>query len=598
MAAPHDTSEADYIDAVAAARRMVAGVYDLTDVGVRVLAGRIQRRYRAVWRINIKGEGLPVQHLFVALPFTFADELPDVYLPEAIVRDGARIPHLDESLQLCTFDDGNAWPNPNEPGEAVIHVIRRAIQIIRDGTAHENGGEYAREFEAYWGDAAKGIEFAVSLLRLEPPHRTVVSMALSHPLGGYRRVLAETEDAAAAFAEAVDRLPQKPVYTKALYLHLDDLGGPPNLVTNADVLRRLPRLAGAEERVLSFLAANDRPSTVVFSIPVNDTRIGAAWVHRQYATEGHRAGKRWRVKGQARGFRPGHLPVETELSSRFGGVPVDHVLLRRADDARMGARTSGGDRGMGAINVIGCGSLGGFIADTVRHRRPAQLRLVDPDILEIHNVPRHVCDLTHVGSNKAAAVRTVLRRFDPHLDVTSSDENVLEILRRDPSTLAGVDYTFVAVAHAPVERRMNRLARSVALGTVVYLWIEPHAVAGHAVIVPPNAPACFECLLDERARPAIQVLADPSSFLREDYGCRGTYTPYAGGDAQRFARAIADEALRGHPETAKIVTWVGDIEAARRNGLQLDPGFSDAAPYTLRVSDAPRRGDCPVCSRR
>jgi hypothetical protein len=214
----------------------------------------------------------------------------------------------------------------------------------------------------------------------------------------------------------------------------------------------------------------------------------------------------------------------------------------------------------------------------------------------MHNVPRHLCDLTFVGTNKALAVRNALRRFDPHLNITWSEENVLDIVRREPTTLMNVDYTFVAVASMPAERRLNARARELSLGTAVYVWIEPHAVAGHAIIVPPNAGSCFECLLDTRARLTIHVLDDPSTFLQQDYGCRGAFAPYGGGDAQRFARAIANECLGREYDTAEVITWIGDIDDARANGFSINPEFDDAKPYAIQSREVPRRNDCRVCS--
>ena len=211
-------------------------------------------------------------------------------------------------------------------------------------------------------------------------------------------------------------------------------------------------------------------------------------------------------------------------------------------------------------------------------------------------MPRHYCDLTAVGRNKADAVGAALRRFDPALPVRLVESDVLEILRSAPDTLAPAVRTFVAVASVPVERRLNVLSRQLDLGTLVYAWIEPHAVAGHAVVVPASSQGCFECLLDSNFRLGVRVLTNADKFERADAGCRGAYLPYSGADAQTFARAITRAALEYADSTSCVFTWVGDIARARREGWKIHPDWTSAEPFTLHKRRINVRADCPVCS--
>jgi len=589
-------AEAVYAEAAARARREVAAAFDLGEVPVSVLPATAQRRHRAVWRIGLEDRSLPVPHLLVAVPWTFPDELPDVYLPENVTYQGMRIPHLDEHRQLCTFDDAAAWPNAERAGEAVCAVIQRAEQLLRDGVSGANVGDYADEFEAYWLDGALKPETAFSIVRPDGPHRRVVSVRLSTPIGLHTRIFAEDEPAALAFLDGIGRKPTKPDPHPSLYLHLDELRIP-NLATNADVYRLVSADEAARKALLDFLGDAARPSTVLFSTPVRAERVFGAWIHPRFGTDVYRGKRSRREMDQAPGFRPGRLPPEVELTRSFASLRVDRVIVHRADDARLNSRTAGAvQERIGAVNIIGCGSLGGFIADTVRYARPSLLRLVDPEHLEVHNVPRHYCDLTAVGRNKADAVGAALRRFDPALQVRAVESDVLEILRSAPATLAPAAYTFVAVASVPAERRLNAVSRHLQVGTVVYAWVEPHAVAGHAVIIPPSAQGCFECLLDSNFRLAIRVLANGHQFERADAGCRGAYLPYSGADAQTFARTITRAALECAESASCVFTWVGDIDRARREGWEIDPDWTNAAPFTLHKRPITVRPDCPVCS--
>jgi hypothetical protein len=590
-----------YVAATDRARRTVAAAYDLVELPASVLRPEAASRYRVVWQVSLEDETLPVAHLLIAVPWTFADELPDVYVPETVTRDGARIPHLDRFGQLCTFDDSGAFPNPDQPGEAVCAVIERAVQLLREGVAGTNIGDYADEFEAYWRDGAARPLAAIADVAATGPHRRIVVLPFVSPLGLYTRLFAESDAAAIAFAEAIGRAPEKPAPEPALYLHLDAITGAPNFTTNADAYRLVGRTAGAREALLAFLRDVPRPSRVLFSLPIANDRVFGAWVHPRYGTDINRGKHSHRVMGQVRGFRPGHLTPQVELTSVCAGLVVDRVVVRRADAARLALRTAGAtvvSTDSPSVNVIGCGSLGGFVADTVRQIVPARLRLADPEDMEVHNVPRHLCDLTAVGTNKAHAVRTAIRRSDPHVEIEAYDKDVLELLRATPQALTGATHTFVATAAIAVERRLNALARELDLGTVVYLWIEPHAIAGHAVVVPGAGRGCFECLLDAQLHMNVWVLADPEQYERADAGCRGAYVPYSGLDAQMFARTITRTALAVSGDRPRVLTWVGDIDRARREGWKLSDGWVDAAAFTMHdVPLVPRTG-CATCGLR
>ena len=317
----------------------------------------------------------------------------------------ADIPHLDRFGQLCTFDDTGAFPDPDQPGEAVCAVIERAVQLLRDGVAGTNVGDYADEFEAYWRDGAARPLGAISDVAALGPHRRIVVLPLASALGLYTRLFAETDAAAIAFAEAIGRASEKPEPESALYLHLDGIAGAPNITTNADVYKLVGQTTGAREALLAFLRDVPRPSRVLFSVPIANDRVFGAWVHPRYGTDINRGKHSRRVMDQVRGFRPGHLTPQVELTSVCAGLVVDRVVVRRADAARLALRTTGAAAEIAtdssSVNIVGCGSLGGFIADTVRQIVPARLRLADPEDMEVHNVPRHLCDLTTVGTNKA-----------------------------------------------------------------------------------------------------------------------------------------------------------------------------------------------------
>jgi PRTRC genetic system ThiF family protein len=65
------------------------------------------------------------------------------------------------------------------------------------------------------------------------------------------------------------------------------------------------------------------------------------------------------------------------------------------------------------IVLVGCGGTGGFLAESICRLlidRPADLYLVDPDRVELHNVARQAFDRANVGHFKAEVLATRLAR--------------------------------------------------------------------------------------------------------------------------------------------------------------------------------------------
>jgi molybdopterin/thiamine biosynthesis adenylyltransferase len=589
--------EDEYAAAADGARRTVAASFDLHEVGVASLPrGVRQEKFRTVWRVQL-GMDAFVSHLLVAVPWVFPDELPDIFSPKDLIFADTRIPHLDSSLQVCTLDDTTRFPNPELAGEAVVELINHAAKVIRDGMTGVNRSEYWDEFEAYWIDGAKNLTSAISTVLPQGPHRRVAVVTLSPKFGHYSLLFAEADTAALDFLGAIDRLPSKLTSRTALYLHLDTIGDTPDLRTNADVYRRVPSEARWE--LLRYLKETERPAEVLFSIPAGSDRIFGAWVHNEYATHVYRGKKSHRLVGQAPGFRPGHLSPEVELSSAFGSQSLGHIIVHRADPARLTSRTVGGNQStLGPVNVVGCGSIGGFIAQAIGYRCPSTLRLVDPENLEVHNIPRHICDFTNVGQNKAHSVRSALRRSDPHLVIETFDQDVREVLRTNTHFLTPAQFTFVATANLAVERRINDLSRRLDLGTVGYIWVEPHNIAGHAVVVPARSRGCFECLLGSDLNVKANVLERPGQFDRRDAGCRGSFVPYGGPDIETFVNTVVREIVQlGELREGAIITWIGNLDRARHNNWAITTDWALAQSYSVYRRPIIPHSDCRICSK-
>lgn len=78
----------------------------------------------------------------------------------------------------------------------------------------------------------------------------------------------------------------------------------------------------------------------------------------------------------------------------------------------------------GAV-ILGCGSVGSLVAIELVKSGIGNVCLVDPDMMEYHNLCRHQCGIDDVGDYKVNALRRKLLKINPRLNVLTS-VNVVE----------------------------------------------------------------------------------------------------------------------------------------------------------------------------
>src|SRR5207248_830781 len=117
MDAPADSQlDRAYRAAANQARRYLASRYRLEDCPASSPDYPGARTdLREVWRVTVNGVAQP-QDFIVAVPHTFPDVLPRVYLPVESAKSARQIPHFDNNRFLCGYDEVTAKPNADDPG--------------------------------------------------------------------------------------------------------------------------------------------------------------------------------------------------------------------------------------------------------------------------------------------------------------------------------------------------------------------------------------------------------------------------------------------------------------------------------------------------
>lgn len=97
--------------------------------------------------------------------------------------------------------------------------------------------------------------------------------------------------------------------------------------------------------------------------------------------------------------------------------------------------------------LVGCGSVGSFVAMELARSGVGKFVLCDTDILEIHNICRHQCGFEDLGRYKVDAVKDKILNINPDAEVVTfrsviqriPDEDLLPYLGRNTIIIGGGD---------------------------------------------------------------------------------------------------------------------------------------------------------------
>ena len=216
-----------------------------------------------------------------------------------------------------------------------------------------------------------------------------------------------------------------------------------------------------------------------------------------------------------------------------------------------------------SVVVIGCGALGSVAAGILARAGVGRLRLVDRDIVELHNLHRQPLfteDDLAAGSPKAVAAARALRAANSAIEIEEvvDDFNYRSALR----LLRGADLAVDGSDNFEARLLLNDAALELGLP-----WVYGGAIAGEGMVkaVVPGRTSCFRCLIDG-------VPPAGESPTCETEGVVAT----APGVVASLQASLALRLLMGEEVS-------GDLH------------LIDAWNPALRTVSAPRLGDCPAC---
>ena len=485
----------------------------------------------------------------VGLPPLFPDQVPIAYIPpgsEAYLKN----PHIERDGFICTIPDSAATDSDNPVG-LVLYVFNDCQKILQ-GTGTS---DFQDEFYSYWNHSAPKPD--KELVIIDPADQLVTP---------FPAVFSEKHIYVASTIDHINHWVANRT-GEASALKSDDNGIVINLQAPLiprrypNTLSELVALAdafntNAGHRIKSHLASSSKSGLVLLvqaeggGVAVGGVIFNGLGLSRINSTK------------LTHGFRIGTVPADLLYRRVYDEIKSKRIVrtpVERVDHRWIHSRGGdGSDLSKKSVLVIGCGSLGGYVAHLLSRAGIGRLTLTDNDVLAWDNLGRHVLGATAIGSFKATELARELAKQMPHLEIEGIPKDWREALNDNPNLFANKDLVISTVAEWRCERPLNDIDPNAEMLPVLFGWVEPHAVAGHCLTVAGNG-GCFECGVNEFG----QFLKEVAHFekpplAKEPGGCTyyQNYGPIALIPIASMVASSVVETLLHRPTDSCLKTWI------------------------------------------
>lgn len=395
-------------------------------------------------------------------------------------------PHVERNGFLCLAN----FEHPDDPVFAAQSAVGQALKLLKENAVGEHDGDIEEDFDRYWDHyvvqpgKSPIAEIYPGSLQTGPFHYAFVD-------GRYRCIT--SDGGLARWSTNMTGQPARDIRRGALFaaeslplpLSMPRDGSelleflsqrcPDGVSLLGDVLKQMPKEViillggkspkGREHLVAVRLEREDQKKRVL------ELRLGGG-----------------AFKGQA-------IPLD-RLCSVYGVTPCRSVRM----DAAL-SRLPGADQQQlfaKKVVIAGCGALGSSVARLLSQSGIRNFMLVDPEILGWENILRHELGASEVGFPKVKALAEKLRRDVPMMEqIVEKEKTVAQVLNPNPEAFDQYDLVICMTGSTLAERQVESVLRSRGSKvSIVFGWLEAHAVAAHALLCLGEGPA-FADGLDE-----------------------------------------------------------------------------------------------------
>lgn len=512
--------------------------------------------------------------------------LPDIYVMEHKTFRA----HVGSDGKICIFDSSAILIKQNMTDQLVIDCFDQALRIlnIHPGSKTYND-EVCREFDSYWFSIRD--KKAYSCLDIKDIKYIELPMVVSK---GVSLIANTKEDAEVILRNNFGLSPDKDDFERTcLVIRIRDGSSMIPLSkqfkwgtirryiidnTSSSVKRQFKRFL--DKKVKHYV----RYILLVYSANVGDILFG------------------FRVEFN----NSRYSKIENSQTCK-----VENVFIERIDHQyltmRGGATSELKDK---RVLLLGCGSVGGYIANNLCQAGVMNVDILDNDIFQPENVHRHWLAFDSISPKqyryKADLVKEKLELQYPYADIDSLNylDRSVQSYISDVNRLGHYDLIISALGEPTINLEINRILKHNNLNTpFICCFNEPYGVGGHVLAINIEKSSCLQCLYtDAISSDLVQFrgsfVAPEQNFKKNISGCSGAFVPYSCLDSQQTALIATRQSidiLKGSLTKNGLFSWIGSSEELLSQGFFLSEWYLLNKERGYITMDAFTNSNCSIC---
>ncbi|WP_229694571.1 ThiF family adenylyltransferase [Pseudohongiella nitratireducens] len=294
-------------------------------------------------------------------------------------------PHVESDGVICLPSSGNSC-NGSDLLKQAAGVFREALSFLVNVASDAwRNSEFQKEFDAYWGNRVQQREPSIRAL-ISPATRSCLRPCVSI---GRKIYVGDTDAGLRDFVQRMTgKSVQKVAITQALLIKLPKALIPAEMPCTAKEAADLISLYAKDliPRLDTHIKGNKDLLLVVQAPQRDSVAYGGLWIPN-CASPTSRRPSRQRLKGFRLGREPSNLLWRNFFSS---SKRLQYCRIARFDDltvcSRVDHQSSELDLADRHVALIGCGSVGSYIATMLAQSGLGHLTLVDPEPLASENL--------------------------------------------------------------------------------------------------------------------------------------------------------------------------------------------------------------------
>lgn len=502
--------------------------------------------------------------------------------------------HCDVQGKLCLLDRNSIMIKPNMLPSLVIECFDRALAILSlDPKSNEYKQEYMCEFNSYWVEVAKVFNVYTNIDMSTVKFQKTEFLYTNECL-----VVSDNKVSAEIIAREYLKIPKgsNDKYYPIYLIRLKEGATLPSIKKkyskNETVKYILSNLSVSGRREFEKLinkVSDDFCLLFIFICPskYHDIAFGFLFHTKTKQKKSVKNSNNCQVK-------PVYVHrFDTEyLNTRLGGI---QPITKKK------------------ILLLGCGSIGGFIASNLCQTGFTTIDILDKDVYSPENACRHILGFSGIYAskprNKADLVKDRLYELYPYVEIDSMcfEDRTVESFIGNKDRFSNYDLIISALGDPTLNLEINRILYS-NLITVPFIccFNEPYGIGGHVIVVNISHDSCLQCLYTSAFHTDIvsfrgSFVNDGQTFIKNISGCGGAFVPYGCLDSQQtaiLATRVASEVFLGKIRCNKIYSWLGSSNLITEAGYSVSDRYlhlsSVNAPFIS--DDLSGNINCSICN--